>query len=170
MDEFRVQALRDEKTGLPNGRGLRAWLEENAEAEPLAILLLDFDGLGAVNNALGPSAGDELIRRVAFAITETLQPGELLARLHGAGGDEFVLCCTRAEARQAELRASSLEAQLDALDLPETLAGHYGGVSVGFTVHAEDEDPIAGVERAAAVMRERKRARKAAAGVLVPER
>ena len=57
------------------------------------MLLVDFDGLRVVNNVLGHQIGDELIRRVAAAIQETLERGELVARLHGSGGDEFVVCC-----------------------------------------------------------------------------
>ena len=87
------QALQDETTGLPNRRALLRWLTELDAGRSLAVLLVDFDGLRAVNNVLGHQAGDELIRRVAAGIQETLRPGELVARLHGSGGDEFVVCC-----------------------------------------------------------------------------
>ena len=87
------QALRDETTGLPNRRALLRWLDELGKEPALAVLLVDFDGLRAVNNVLGHQAGDVLIRRVAAGIRESTRQDDLVARLHGSGGDEFVVCC-----------------------------------------------------------------------------
>ena len=46
-----------------------------------------------VNNQLSYEHGNDLLRTVAAAIEKTLQPGELVARVHGSGGDEFVIVC-----------------------------------------------------------------------------
>ena len=51
--ELSEQALQDETTGLPNRRALLRWLTELDAGRPLAVLLVDFDGLRAVNNVLG---------------------------------------------------------------------------------------------------------------------
>jgi diguanylate cyclase (GGDEF)-like protein len=53
---------------------------------PVALVMLDFDGFKTVNDALGHSAGDELLCWAARAMTEALRPGDALGRL---GGDEF---------------------------------------------------------------------------------
>ena len=155
------QALQDETTGLPNRRALLRWLSELDADRPLAVLLVDFDGLRAVNNVLGHQAGDELIRRVAAGIQETLRPGELVARLHGSGGDEFVVCCPDLGEDEAIGRACELEQHLIGIRLPSALTHLYRGASVGTTARASGEEAIGFLERAAAAMRERKAIRRA---------
>ncbi len=71
----------------------RRTLEDALEQIAELSLLVDFDGLRAVNNVLGHQAGDTLIRRVAAGIRESTRQDDLVARLHGSGGDEFVVCC-----------------------------------------------------------------------------
>lgn len=158
------QALRDETTGLPNRRALLRWLEELGEETPLAVLLVDFDGLRAVNNVLGHQAGDELIRRVAAGIRESTRQDDLVARLHGSGGDEFVVCCPRLGEDEAAARAGELERHLVEVRMPRALRHLYRGASVGSTIRAPGEDPTAFLERAAAALRLRKAARRAEQG------
>jgi len=158
--ELSEQALRDETTGLPNRRALLRWLDELGGEPPLAVLLVDFDGLREVNNVLGYQAGDELIRRVAVGIREATRPGDLVARLHGSGGDEFVVCCPGLGEHEASARASELERHLLALRMPGALRHLYRGASVGSTVREAGEEPIGFLERAAAVLRGRKAARR----------
>jgi diguanylate cyclase (GGDEF)-like protein len=154
------QALQDETTGLPNRRALLRRLAEIDGDAPLAVLLVDFDGLRAVNNVLGHQAGDDLIRRVGAAIQESLQPDELVARLHGSGGDEFVVCCPDLDEDGAAVRAYELEVTLAQLRLPRALRHLYQGASVGSSVRAPGESPIVFLERAVSALRERKAARK----------
>jgi diguanylate cyclase (GGDEF)-like protein len=49
----------------------------------LALLLLDLGRFEAVNETLGRSAGDELLRALVQRLTETIREGDLLARLRG---------------------------------------------------------------------------------------
>ena len=162
--ELSEQALRDETTGLPNRRALLRWLEELEEETPLAVLLVDFDGLRAVNNVLGHQAGDELIRRVAAGIRDSTRSGDLVARLHGSGGDEFVVCCPRLGDDEAVVRAGELERHLVELRMPRALRHLYRGASVGSTVREPGEEPIAFLERAASSLRRRKAVRRAERG------
>ena len=159
--ELSEQALRDETTGLPNRRALLRRLAETPEDVPLSVLLIDFNGLRAVNNILGHQKGDELIRRVAAAIQESLEPGEIVARLHGSGGDEFVVCCPFLDEDGALARAAHVEQHLMEIQLPSALRHLYRGASVGTSTRTSGESPLGFLERAAASMRERKAARKA---------
>jgi diguanylate cyclase (GGDEF)-like protein len=158
--ELSEQALRDETTGLPNRRALLRRLAELDCDRPLSVLLIDFDGLRAVNNLLGHQKGDELIRTVAAGIQEALEPDELVARLHGSGGDEFVVCCPDLGEDAAAARARDVEQHLMDIRLPSALRHLYRGASVGTSTRAQDESPVGFLERAASAMRERKAVRK----------
>ena len=112
------------------------------------------------NNVLGHQMGDELIRRVAAAIQESLEQGELVARLHGSGGDEFVVCCPFVDEDSAAVRAAEVEDNLMGIRLPSALRHLYRGASVGTSTRTTGESPIAFLERAGSSMRERKAARR----------
>jgi diguanylate cyclase (GGDEF)-like protein len=88
-------AAHDPLTGLPNRRRLLAALDELAQSraeapdtERLALLYLDIDGFKGVNDALGHSAGDSLLRRLGEALRTATRAQDMLARV---GGDEFVM-------------------------------------------------------------------------------
>ncbi|HEX6131604.1 MAG TPA: sensor domain-containing diguanylate cyclase [Actinomycetota bacterium] len=93
--ELRVQhmAYHDTLTDLPN----RAMFEEHltlaiARARragaAVAVLFMDLDGFKDVNDAMGHSAGDELLRVVAGRLRQATRATDLVARL---GGDEFLV-------------------------------------------------------------------------------
>jgi diguanylate cyclase (GGDEF)-like protein len=128
----RERAERDEVTGFP-GRTLllRALDERLAEGKPFGLACIDFDGLKAVNESLGYEAGNELIRAVAHAIGDLLRSGEIVGRLHGRGGDEFVCLLDERDQRSLDRRCQILEAALDRADVPAALAASYRGVSIG---------------------------------------
>ena len=98
-DLLETLASTDAATRLPNRRAFeRRFAEAQAMAErhhlPLAILLLDVDGLKAINDTLGHAAGDQALRDVADALRQSLRVEDLAARW---GGDEFIVIapCTR---------------------------------------------------------------------------
>jgi diguanylate cyclase (GGDEF)-like protein len=162
ISELETLAFRDENTGLPNRRALLAELARlEPSPGPLSLLFLDFDGLRAVNNELSYERGNDLLRAVTAAIETTLRPGELAARLHGSGGDEFIVVCPGVDEETARLRAARLERVLGRLRLPPDIGRLYGGASVGHALRADGEPALEFVERAASLMRSRKALRKA---------
>jgi diguanylate cyclase (GGDEF)-like protein len=92
-ERARLEARVDSLTGLYNQR----WMVEALEKEirradrfgtALALLMLDLDGLKAVNDRAGHAAGDCLLRHVAARISAVLRQFDGAARV---GGDEFVV-------------------------------------------------------------------------------
>ncbi len=87
------QALYDALTGLPNRiRALELLGASIARADklhqPVSLLLIDLNSLGAVGASLGHEFGDALIRQAAERLRANLEEGQTLARL---GGDEFLI-------------------------------------------------------------------------------
>lgn len=86
-------AMRDPLTDLLNRRGLeRVLAREASERErghgPLAALLVDCDNFKAINDRFGLATGDDVLRRVADALTRSVRSRDTVARV---GGDEFVV-------------------------------------------------------------------------------
>ena len=86
-------AHHDALTGLPNRILLHDRIDQalrraRAEATPVAVLILDLDSFGAVNDALGPALGDEMLWEVGRRIGEELGSRDSVARL---GSDEFAV-------------------------------------------------------------------------------
>ncbi len=85
-------AYHDALTDLPNRPQLERELGASiARGGPVALLGIDLDGFKLVNDSLGHAAGDEILRRVARRLEETVGSDGLLAR---HGGDEFAVMVT----------------------------------------------------------------------------
>ncbi|HWC73213.1 MAG TPA: MASE1 domain-containing protein [Gemmatimonadales bacterium] len=90
---WRELAVTDPLTGLANHRQLVNALESEIKrsrrtAQPLAVVLLDLDGLKQINDRHGHLAGSLAIRRVAEALLGSCRATDTAARF---GGDEFAL-------------------------------------------------------------------------------
>lgn len=92
-DRLSQASMTDELTGLLNRRALdRRLAEEIARADrygtPLSLLVLDLDRFKQVNDRLGHSAGDAMLRAVGVLLRSEVRATDIAARY---GGDEFAL-------------------------------------------------------------------------------
>jgi diguanylate cyclase (GGDEF)-like protein len=116
-------ATTDALTGLSNRRELdRALIETLGRSERYdrfgALVFIDLDGVKALNDRLGHSAGDELIERVASRIKAHTRIEDTAARL---GGDEFVILLSEmGDPKGGEIFARKV---LQVLSQPATLGG-----------------------------------------------
>jgi diguanylate cyclase (GGDEF)-like protein/PAS domain S-box-containing protein len=127
-------ALGDALTGLANRAALLQHLEDLLAARtPLALLFLDLDRFKVVNDSLGHSAGDELLRTVAGRLAGTCREGDVVARL---GGDEFVVVAARLAEEGAVQLADRVQRVLAA---PVEVSGHelVVSASIGIVVHPD---------------------------------
>lgn len=124
---FRLASL-DPLTDLPNRAAWRECLDETITSKkPCTVLLLDLDGFKNVNDTLGHSAGDAVLKQVAGRLKRVCDVATMVARL---GGDEFVALLPGNDELQAKALASRLVA---AISEPYEFAGQTCnvGVSIG---------------------------------------
>jgi diguanylate cyclase (GGDEF)-like protein len=86
--ELHRMASCDPLTGLANRRAFERLAASLAESPRARVLLLvDFDGLKAINDRHGHATGDQALSAVAHTLRKVAGPEAAVARL---GGDEFV--------------------------------------------------------------------------------
>ncbi|QCF25439.1 putative bifunctional diguanylate cyclase/phosphodiesterase [Hydrocarboniclastica marina] len=135
-------AAHDPLTGLPNRTLLTDRLNyelthARRDGTSVAVLYLDLDLFKDVNDMLGHSAGDELLKLVAHRLQSCVRETDTVSRL---GGDEFVILVSGFESLEAlsELGATitrSLSAPYDIRSDTVDIS-----TSVGVSVFPEDGD------------------------------
>ncbi len=116
-------ANHDALTGLPNrllatDRLARAMAYAERAGTQVGLALLDLDNFKAVNDALGHSGGDELLKAVAARLVDCVRETDTVSR---HGGDEFLLVLT--DVRDGEACAEIALKILDRLSEPIEIDG-----------------------------------------------
>ncbi|MBN8443796.1 MAG: diguanylate cyclase, partial [Thauera sp.] len=110
-ERIRQLAERDVLTGLPNrllfhDRLKQAMAAADRHGGGLALLFIDLDRFKNVNDSLGHSVGDQVLRQVAQRLRGCVRDADTVSRL---GGDEFVvLLPEQHDAKQARVVADKL--------------------------------------------------------------
>ncbi|MDX6806396.1 putative bifunctional diguanylate cyclase/phosphodiesterase [Terrihabitans rhizophilus] len=152
-------ARTDGLTGLLNRRGFLEFItseeaEKAARSGNLAVIFLDINGFKRVNDAVGHSGGDDMIRLISSRFAAAQPAGATLARL---GSDEFAMVVNQSVASRVSEAALRLTSSLSD---PLTVGGLEFQVScaVGFALaSAETNEPQTLVRQADTAMFQAKR-------------
>jgi diguanylate cyclase (GGDEF)-like protein len=140
----------DPLTGLSNARRLFSRLDAELARvrryrEPLALLLVDLDGLKSINDRHGHHAGDEAIRGLGDVIRAQLRETDTGARW---GGDEFAVLAPNTGEPAALALAERIRALIPTISARWSLTGSLGVATIDPGA-AGDVDDAATLMRAA---------------------
>jgi diguanylate cyclase (GGDEF)-like protein len=138
--EIEHLAYHDALTGLPNrplfmDRLIVAVAQAHRANQRLAVFFLDLDRFKDINDSLGHSIGDQLLKEVAERIRRCVRDGDTVARF---GGDEFTLLVPRIET--VEEAAKTAQKILETLKIPFFIHDRelFVSTSIGISIHPID--------------------------------
>ena len=133
-------AYTDPLTGLPNrplfmDHLILALAQAARSNQKVAVFFLDLDRFKDINDSLGHSTGDALLRSVADRIRRCVREGDTIARF---GGDEFTLLIPRID--NVEDAAKIAQKIHETLKIPFMIADRelFVTTSIGITVYPVD--------------------------------
>lgn len=115
LEQEKLLARTDHLTGMPNRRCFYdlAALEINVSRRyehRLTVAYVDIDNFKNVNDQLGHSAGDTLLRLVSETIRDNIRKSDIVARL---GGDEFALLFPETDKEDAQIAIQKVRRSLE---------------------------------------------------------
>jgi diguanylate cyclase (GGDEF)-like protein len=153
--EIEHVAYHDALTGLPNrplymDRLIVALAQATRANQKLAVFFLDLDRFKDINDSLGHTTGDLLLKACAERIRRCVREGDTVARF---GGDEFTLLIPRID--NIEDAAKIAQKINETLRVPFIIAGRelFATTSIGIAISPSDgRDPETLVRNADAAM------------------
>jgi diguanylate cyclase (GGDEF)-like protein len=163
-DRLRQLAYYDSLTSLPNRRLFTEQLDlllrlSKRNKEMMALLFLDLDNFKRINDSLGHSAGDILLREVGKRLSNCVRDSDVVAHyvesgsaridVSRLGGDEFTVVLNQLDS--AESAGVVARRLINALTQPMTIEGHELVVtpSIGIAISPNDASEVEGLLKAA---------------------
>jgi diguanylate cyclase (GGDEF)-like protein len=138
--EIEHLAYHDALTGLPNrplfiDRLIVALAQANRADQKMAVFFLDMDRFKDINDSLGHSVGDALLKAVAERIRRCVREGDTVARF---GGDEFTMLVPRVD--NIEDAAKIAQKVIETLKIPFFIHDRelFVTTSIGITIFPSD--------------------------------
>jgi diguanylate cyclase (GGDEF)-like protein len=155
-NRLRQLAYYDSLTALPNRQ---LFIEQTEfllrvaarEKRTVALLFIDLDNFKRINDSLGHSAGDKLLKEVAARLSRCVRDSDLLAKYAGAegkigvsrlGGDEFTIVLNSIDSPDAA--GTIANRVLESLQAPMLVSGHEVVVtpSIGIAIAPRDAETV----------------------------
>ena len=139
-EKIKILAYYDHLTGLPNRRLFNDRLNQciidaALIKKTLGVLFLDLDSFKRINDTMGHTKGDELLKMVSKKLISTLREGDTVCRV---GGDEFLILVKNLEEEHYIEELS--EKILDIFKEPFTISNHefFMTTSIGGAIYPID--------------------------------
>jgi diguanylate cyclase (GGDEF)-like protein/PAS domain S-box-containing protein len=166
--ELRLQqmVLRDPVTGLGSRRALQDALERAMSIrQPVAVAFLDLDRFKRINDCLGHTVGDEVLRAAGDRLRSMAPASSTVARF---GGDTFVAVLAGVEPKRSVRTAWELIARLGN---PMFIADHelQLGASVGLAIRDAASTPASMMHDAATALSRAKTTRRGGVEIFTEE-
>ncbi|RUM93615.1 MAG: GGDEF domain-containing protein [Thiothrix sp.] len=142
--KLNAQANFDQLTKLPNRHFMLSHIDRGLSrarrgGNALALLYMDLDNFKNINDSLGHSAGDELLKQAAERIRSVLREQDTPARL---GGDEFLIMLEElGDPEHAEVVAEKLVESFKQPFVVDSRQVH-STTSVGISIYPDDGDTV----------------------------
>ena len=138
--ELEKLATRDPLTDCLNRRSFfelfdTHWKSAQRYDRPLSAIMVDIDFFKSINDNHGHGMGDEVLRKVAITLNETIRESDIVCRY---GGEEFALLLPNTCIEEATIVAEKVRGRLELLTFP-----HFSvTASLGVSAHsAETSSP-----------------------------
>jgi diguanylate cyclase (GGDEF)-like protein len=136
-------AMTDELTGVPNRRAVLGRLDpllRREGPEPCSILIIDIDYFKSINDQLGHSTGDEVLKVVAATVRASVSEPAFFGRL---GGEEFLIVLPGLRLLEARAAAETFCERIEAIDTSRWFGDRrHITCSIGVTVSMPGRDTL----------------------------
>lgn len=131
-------ATHDTLTTLPNRMLANEQLKNNFVnfkrlRIPYSVLVLDIDHFKIVNDVHGHAMGDEVLRRIALKLRDTVRESDFVARI---GGEEFLVILPNTDLDGASLVAEKIRQAVEDMD---SVTGEKVTISIGAAIASHDD-------------------------------
>jgi two-component system cell cycle response regulator len=133
--KLQLQAITDELTSLHNVRYFNERLEIEFERArryniPLSCIMVDVDYFKDINDKCGHLKGDEVLKRIAQIIKDSVRGSDLAARY---GGDEFALLLPQTNLQSSQLLAKRIKEGVSEFDF-SNITDEFTNVSISLGI------------------------------------
>lgn len=141
----KYNAMMDELTGIYNHRFLREYLWKETKRsmryhKKFSVIIIDIDDFKGINDRYGELAGDEILKRIGFALEANMRIEDVASRY---GGDEFVLILPETTKEGALAFSSRIKRLVESVEVQFGSICLSVKVSMGVSTFIEDtEDPV----------------------------
>jgi len=154
LESARRESETDPLTRVPNRKAFDEYLTRTVEmykafGQPMTLLIVDVDHFKSINDTEGHMTGDEVLRRIADALSKTfLRKSDFVARL---GGDEFAIILRETSETDARVLTERMLARIHSISIVQKTmpdATRPATVSIGLAPITATDDEKTWIARA----------------------